>query len=321
MKRRALLASLALAPWLARARQGRIQRIGFLGLTSPAAIASSLDGLRAGLREHGYVEGKTCVIEYRFAQGRYERLDALAVELAQLKVDVLLSQGTNGTRAAMRATTTIPIVMAGISDPVTTGLVKSIARPGVNVTGPMFFTQELSTKRLEFLNLALPHAKRLAVLVNPDNSSHPPIVRAMEANAAALGVELHRFEARGAGDLEAAFAAMASARVGGTVMVDDGSLNAQAAALVKVAEKQKLPLIGILEMVPAGGMMAYGVNRYEMFRRVAVYVDRILKGAKPEDMPIERIASYELVINKGAAARLGITIPQSLLIRADRVIQ
>ena len=261
------------------------------------------------------------VIEYRWAEGRYERLSALAAELVQLNVDVLLSQGTDGTRAAKGATTTIPIVMAGISDPVATGLVNSIARPGGNVTGPMFFTQELSTKRLEFLNQALPRAKRLAVLVNPNNTSHPPIVRAMESNAAALGVELLRFEARGAGDLEAAFAAMASSRIGGVVMVDDGSLNAQSAAMADLAAKRRLPIIGILEMAPAGGLMAYGVNRYEMFRRVAAYVDKMLKGAKPADTPIERIASYELVINKSAAARLGITIPQALLIRADRVIE
>lgn len=324
MKRRAALIAILALPVAAFAQQpAKIPRIGFIGLASASAPANvtRLEGLRTGLRELGYTEGKNIVIEYRWAEGKYERLRGLAEELVRLKVDVLVTQGTDGTRAAKLATKMIPIVMTGVSDPVVTGLVDSLARPGGNVTGPVYFTQELNTKRLEFLNQALPRAKRFGALVNPDNTSHPPILRAMESTARTLGLDLQRFEARRPGDFEGVFDAMASAGVGGVLIVDDGMFNANIAAIGDQARKRKLPATGVLELQAASGLIAYGINGADMFRRSAAYVNKILKGAKPGDLPIERVSSFELVISKKAAARLGIRIPQTLLLRADRVIE
>ena len=321
--RAALVAILAL-PVAALAQQpAKMPRVGFIGLAAASAPSSiaRVEGLRAGLRELGHVEGKNIVVEYRWAEGKYDRLPRLAAELVSLNVDVLITQGTDGTRAAKLATTTIPIVMAGVSDPVATGLVDNIARPGGNITGPMFFTQELNTKRLEFLSQALPRSKRFAALVNPDNTSHLTILRAMESTARTLGLDLQKFEARAPGDFESVFNAMASRGIRGVVVVDDGMFNANIMAIGDHATKRKLPAIGVLDLPGAGGLIAYGVKGSDLFRREAAYVDKILKGAKPSDLPIERIASYELVINKKVAKELGVTIPQSMLIRADRVIE
>jgi len=323
LRRAALIAILAL-PVAAFAQQpAKIPRIGFIGLTSPSAPANvaRIEGLRTRLRELGYAEGKNIVIEYRWAQGNYEGLRGLADELVGLRVDVLVTQGTDGTRAAKLATKTIPIVMAAVSDPVATGLVDSIARPGGNITGPVYFTQELNTKRLEFMNQALPRAKRFAALVNPDNTSHPPILRAMESTARTLGLDLQSFEARRPADFERAFTAMAPAGVSGVLIVDDGMLTSNIAAIGDQARRRKLPTTGVLELQAAGGLIAYGINGADMFRRSAEYVDKILKGARPGELPIERSSTFELVINKKVAKELGVTIPQSMLIRADRVIE
>lgn len=322
-KRRALVAVAAGAPFvpIAAWAQAGMPRIGYLGLATPAAMSQLLDALRAGLRERGYVEGRNIAIEYRWAEGRYERLGALAADLVGLKVALILAQGTDGTRAAKLATTSIPIVMVGVSDPTVTGLVDSIARPGGNITGLIFLTEELNVKRLDFLSQALPQAKKFAALVNPANTSHPPILRAMEASATRLGVEVQGFGARGPAEFEAALKAMVAARVAGVLMVDDGMFNANIGALGREAAKVRLPLIGVLETIGNGGLMAYGVNRIDMYRGAASYVERLLKGAKPSDLPINRIANYDLVIDKGVAAGLGVAIPQPLLLRANRVIE
>jgi putative ABC transport system substrate-binding protein len=322
--RRRLLAGLAVAlgaPLHALAQPVGLPRIGYLGLATPAAMAGPMDALRAGLRELGYVEGKSITVEYRWAEGRYETLGALAADLVGLKVALILTQGTDGTRAAKLATTTIPIVMIGVSDPTVTGLVDSIARPSGNITGLIFLTEELNVKRLEFLHQALPRATKFAALVNPNNTSHPPILRAMETSARQIGVELQKFEARQRADFAPAFKAMAAARASGVVVVDDAFFNGNVPALGAAATQAQLPMIGVLEGIGHGSLIAYGVNRLGMYRRGAIYVDRLLKGAKPGELPIERVASYDMVIDKGAAARLGIALPQTLLLRADRVIE
>ena len=298
-----------------------LPRIGFLGLVTPAALAGPIESLRAGLRELGYVEGKTIRIEYRWAEGRYETLPALAADLVKQKAALILTQGTDGTRAAKGATKTIPIVMIGVSDPTVTGLVDSIARPSGNITGLIFLTEELNVKRLEFLHQALPRATKFAVLVNPKNTSHPPIYKAMEASAAALGIEVHRFEAGQPAAFDAAFKAMAAARAAGVVVVDDGFFNGNMPAIGAAATRAQLPMMSTLEGIGNGSVLAYGVNRLGMYRRGAIYVDRLLKGAKPSELPIERVASYDMVIDKGAATRLGMAIPQTLLLRADRVVE
>ena len=322
--RRRLLAGLGAAlgaPLHALAQPAGLPRIGYLGLVTPAAMAGPMDALRAGLRELGYVDGKTIRIEYRWAEGRYEALPALAADLVKQKVALILTQGTDGTRAAKLATKTIPIVMIGVSDPTVTGLVDSIARPSGNITGLIFLTEEVNVKRLEFLHQALPRGTKFAALVNPKNTSHPPIFKAMEASAAALGIELHKVEARQSADFEPAFKAIAAARAAGVVVIDDAFFNGSMPALGAAAAKAQLPTIGVLEGIGHGSVIAYGVNRSSMYRRGAIYVDRLLKGAKPSELPIERVASYDLVIDKAAATRLGIAIPQTLLLRADRVVE
>jgi putative tryptophan/tyrosine transport system substrate-binding protein len=324
LTRRRLLAGLGAAlgaPRSAFGQSAALPRIGYLGIVAPAAMAGPMDALRAGLRELGYVEGKTIRIEYRWAEGRYEILPALAADLVKQKVALILTQGTDGTRAAKLATKTIPIVMIGVSDPTVTGLVDSIARPSGNITGLIFLTEELNVKRLEFLRQALPRSTKFAALVNPQNTSHPPIFKAMEASAATLGIELQRFEAAQQADFDPALKAIAAARAAGLVVVDDALFNGSMPAIAAAASRAQVPMIGVLEGIGHGSMIAYGVNRAAMYRRGAIYVDRLLKGAKPAELPIERVASYDMVIDKAVATRLGIAIPQTLLLRADRVVE
>jgi putative ABC transport system substrate-binding protein len=321
-----LAVSLVLAAPLASFAQQpppRIARIGFLGVTSASLSVSVIrvEALRRGLRDLGYVEGKNLTIEFRWAEGRHERLPELAAELVGLKVDVIVSQGTQGASAAKQATATIPIVMPVVADPVDTGLVASLVRPGGNVTGLTWFSQEVSAKRLELLKDAVPRTKRVAVLSNPDNSSNPPILQAMELAARSLGLELQQFQARGPSELESAFAAMAVKRVDAVTLIEDAILLANATAIASLALKNRLPLIASNEHAEAGSLMAYGADFTEMFQRAAKYVDKILKGAKPGELPIERATKFDFVINLKTAKALGLTIPQSALIRADQVIE
>ncbi|HKA43146.1 MAG TPA: ABC transporter substrate-binding protein [Burkholderiales bacterium] len=302
-------------------RQGKLRRIGFLGPAALSATAHRVEGLRAGLRELGYVEGKNIAIEFRFADGKYERLPELAAELVRLKVDLIVTHGTPATQAAQQATATIPIVIATITDPVASGVVASLRQPGKNVTGVMVFTQELNEKRLEMLRQVFPNAKRVAILANADNVSMKSLAPALEATGKALKLEVKRFDVRSPDEFEKAFSAMAAARVDAVVPIEDAMLFTNDQALADQAAKRRLPLIAWKEAAEKGGFLAYGVDFPDMFRRSASYVDRILKGARPADLPMERSTKFELLVNMKTARSLGIKLPQSVLVRADRVIE
>jgi putative tryptophan/tyrosine transport system substrate-binding protein len=317
-----LALGLTFAPVAAGAQQAeKIYRIGFLGPSSLSTHANRVEAFRAGLRELGYVEGKNIRIEYRWADGKYERLPDLAGELVGLRVDVLVTFGTSGAIAAKQTTLTIPIVMAGTGDAVATGLVASLARPAGNITGLSNFSPELMAKRLELLKEAVPRAGRAAVLVHPDNAVNVPVLKAMENTARSLNVELQRFEARRPSEFDSAFSSMAKSRVDVVVVTDDPLFNANARAIANLAVKKRFPAAGPEEFVGAGGSIGYGVNFPDMFRRAAYFVDKILKGAKPADLPVEQPTKFELVINLKTAKALGLTIPQSVLLRADQVIE
>ena len=326
--RRTVLKALTGATLLARPLAGlaqqpaKIARIGFLGLVSSTGWASRVEALRAGLRDLGYVEGKNIVIEFRWADGKYDRLPNLAAELVRLNVDVLVTAGTPGTRAAKRATSTIPVVMAVSGDAVATGLVASLARPGGNITGSTFFDPELTAKRLELLKEAMPRVAQVAALLNPDNpASIGPVLQAMQIAAKSMKVGLQQFEVLGPNEFDSAFAAMANRRVDAVAVLDDGVFLANARAIADVAAKNRLPLIGNKEFAEAGGLIGYGVNFLELWRRAAYFVDRILKGAKPGDLPVEQATKFELIINMKTARALGIKIPDSILVRANKVIE
>jgi putative ABC transport system substrate-binding protein len=301
--------------------QGKVWRIGFLGSGSAAGYAKQVEALRAGLRELGYIEGKNVLIEFRWADSDYARLPELANELARLNVDVIVTHQTAGTKAAKNATKTIPIVMARGGDPVAQGLVASLARPGGNITGTVNFSQELSAKRLELLKEALPHTQRVAVLFDPDNPSVGLNVHAMERAAKSLKLGLPRFAVGGPDEFTSAFAEMAKQRVDAVALPEDVLLNTYEGAISDLAAKHRLPSIGRKEFGEAGGLIGYGPNALEMFRRAGYYVDRILKGAKPADLPIEQPTKFEVLVNLKTAKALGLTIPQPFLMRADRVIE
>ena len=326
MDRRAFIGRVAggvlAAPLAAFAQQaGKIARIGFLGATSASGYAKQLDGFRLGLRDFGYMEGKNIVLEYRWAEGNYAQLAELAAELVRSKVDVIVTHGTPGTRAAKGATTTIPIVMAISGDAVATGLVVSLPRPGGNITGSTFFDPELSAKQIELLKEILPRITRVAVLVNPDNPVIGPVFKAMEITAKSLKLGLQQFAVRGPNEFENAFSAMVKKRVEAVAIQEDGMLNANVRTAGDLTMKERLPSIGNIEVPQAGGLLGYGVNFPEIFRRAAYFVDKILKGAKPADLPVEQPTVFELVINMKTAKALGIQIPQSVLLRATEVIQ
>ena len=280
-----------------------------------------MDALRQGLRDLGYVEGKNLIIEYRWAEGRYDRLPDLARQLVRQRVDLIVTHGTPGSLAAKQATTTIPIVMAISGDAVTTGLVASIARPGGNVTGSTFFFPELNAKRVELLKETLPGATRMATFGNADNPSVAHALKQMEPMARALKVDLEVVQVRRPDEFARAFSAMAKRRVEGVVLIDDALLTASVQQLADLAAKTGLPTIGGREYTHAGGLMAYAVNFPVIWRRAAVFIDKILKGAKPADLPVEQASTFEFVINLPTAKALGLTIPPSVLARADEIIQ
>jgi ABC-type uncharacterized transport system substrate-binding protein len=329
MDRRRFLAStgavLLGAPLAAEAQPGgKIPRIGFLvaSSASDAAIARWIEAFRQGLRDLGYVEGRNIVIEYRYAGEKYERLPALAAELVRLKVDVIVSHGTPGPLAAKQATSVIPIIMTSAGDPVASGLVSSLARPGGNVTGMSLMVPELGGKRLQLLKEILPGLSRVAVLWNAANPYNSLVVREMEATATTVGVQLQSLAVRGPDDIEDALVAAATGRAGALTVVEDPLTNTKRKQIVDFAAKSRLPAIyGIKEFVDAGGLMSYGVYFADSYRRAAVYVDKILKGAKPADLPVQQPTKFEFVINLKTAKALGLTIPPSLLGRADEVIQ
>ena len=309
-----------IAPLVAAAQPVGIPRLGVLAPTT--CSHPNYQALREGLRALGYVEGQTIIIECREAAGRYERVAQHADELVRLKVDVLVTDGLRAARAAKEATKTIPIVMGAVGDPVRGGIVNSLARPGANITGLTLVTAEMNPKRLEFLKAAVPGNPRVAMLMNPDNPSAAQGRRETETAARSLGLTLHVVEARRPEDLDRAFTEMLKGQARAVVVLPDPMLLAHRTQIAALAAKSLLPAIGeASEFAAAGGLMAYGPRIAENFRRAAVYVDKILKGANPADLPVEQPRTFELVINLKTAKALGLTIPQSLLQRADQVIQ
>jgi putative ABC transport system substrate-binding protein len=327
--RRAFLGTLAggllAAPLAAGAQQAaKVYRIGLLGGSPP----NSPGGRRAwerffqGMRELGYVEGQNILVEGRFYGDHTERLPALAAELVQLKVDVIVAGAPPAPEAAQRATTTIPIVMATHTDPVGSGLVASLAKPGKNVTGLSTLGPELVGKRLQLLKEAVPGISRVAVLSNPTDTSQALLLREAQVAARSLKVQLQVLEARAPSDFAGAFSAMTKERAGGVIIFTSSMFYNERTRIAELATRSRLPAIySVKDFAEAGGLMAYGVNLGESFRRAAVYVDKILKGAKPADLPVEQPTKFDFFINLKTAKALGLTIPPSLLGRADEVIQ
>ena len=315
-----LTLSLLVALLTAEAQEAtHVYRIGLLN----SAPTSRVEALRQSLRERGYVEGQNLVIESRYAEGSVERFPDLAAELVRLKVDVMVAGGP-AVRAAQHATRTIPIVMAGANDPVGEGFVASLAHPGGNITGLSLLGAELPGKRLEILKELVPPSARIAVLANPANARYGSVMHNLTVAAQALGFHLHVVEIRRADELDIAFAAMTQARADALVVVDDGVLlsSSLGGRIVDLAAKSRLPAIYIAKFhVEAGGLMSYGASFPDIWRRAATYVDKILKGAKPADLPIEQPIKFEFAINLKTAKALGIAFPPTLLIQADEVFQ
>jgi len=300
---------------------GKTYRIGMLDVVSPALNAANLDALRQGLRELGYVEGQNLVIEYRSADGRPERFPGLAAELVRLKVDLIVTRTSPAAQAAKGATRTIPIVMASIGDPFDPGVVASLARPGGNVTGLSAMITEVAAKRVELLRELAPGLARIAALLDMGN----PIARSqwkeIETAARSLGIQAQLLDMRKSEDLGRAFDAAVGQRADALVVAQT-IMMANRRLLVDLAAKHRLPAMSASrEFVDAGGLISYGVSYPDLYRRAAGFVDKILKGAKPGDLPVEQPTKFELVINLKAAKALGLTIPQSLLLRADQVIR
>jgi putative ABC transport system substrate-binding protein len=312
--------------WMPRAAEAqparKIPRIGFLASFSAEVIKSRVATFQQALRELGYVDGESIIIEYRYADGRFERLPNLAAELVRLRVDLFVVVGAPAAHAAKNATSFIPIVIGNAADPVGTGLVASLARPGGNITGLSDFNLGVVTKRLELLKEVVPTASRIAVLLNPANPTNPLQLKEIQAAAPALGVTLLPVEAKEPGDIDRAFAVMRNERAGTLIVFGDPMFGTHQRRIAELAVKGRLPTIwAVGENVNAGGLMSFGTNFDDLYRRAAVYVDKILKGARPADLPVEQPTKFELVINMTTAKALGLKIPPSVLSRADRIIE
>jgi putative ABC transport system substrate-binding protein len=326
MKRRGfitLLGGAAVAlPLIARAQTfGRTFRIGFLGTTSYAEYQRLVDAFRAGLRQLGYEEGKNIVVEYRWGEGKYERLPALAGELVKLNVDVIVTHSTPGVLAAKQTTSTVPIVMAAVADPVVVGLVPSLARPGGNVTGLSFFWAEIAAKRVQLIKEAVPVLTEVAVFINPATPATPMGVAEMRRTATALGLELTPIELQHRDKITAAIERVGPPPRTGIVMLEEPFFISNAVEIAETALKRKVPLVGFRPQARSGALLVYGVELADLFRRAAAFVDKLLKGAAPADLPIEQAVKFDLVINLKTAKTLGIELPTSLLVRADEVIE
>jgi putative ABC transport system substrate-binding protein len=296
-------------------------RIGLLIGSSEAFVAPHIKIFRQALSALGYIEGGNIAIEYRYADGKYDRLPVLAADLVRLKVDIVVTEGTPPTRAATQATTTIPIVMTVTGDPVAAGLITNLARPGGNLTGASFFLPEMAAKRLQILKEVIPTLSRVTVVWNPSNAVHGPVVKEVEAAAKAFGINVHQLEIQAPADVDDALLAI-SKRGESLVVLEDAMINVCSSQIAQVALRHRLATIfGLTTFVEAGGLMAYGPNRPELWRRAATFVDKILRGWKPGDLPVEQAVRFDLVINVRTAQRLGLTIPPSVLVRADEVIQ
>jgi putative ABC transport system substrate-binding protein len=320
--RRAFCSMLLALPFAAQAQQaGKIPRIGRLFFSASAEVAR-MEAFSRGLSELGYVEGKNIVIESRYADGKLDRLPALARELVSLKVDVIVTGGGTATRAAKDATATIPIDMTQDPDPVGSGLVASLARPGGNVTGLSSFGRELSGKRLEILREVIPKLSRVAVLGNSTNPAYPQVMRELEAAAKAFGVKLQYLDVLDSKDIEPAFRAAGKGRANGVLTLPSPVLLSQRTQIVELAVKNRLAAIYHLhQYIEDGGLMYYGVNILDLDRRAATYVDKILKGRTPQDLPVEQPMRFEFIVSLIAAKKIGLTIPPNVLVRADRAIR
>ena len=328
-RRRQILIALGsgafLTPYASFAQQtNKLRRIGFLVAAArpPSIDAHYMGTFIRGLRDLGYVEGKNFVIEWRFADGNYQRLPALAGELVGLNVDVLVTGGTAANGALQKATTTIPIVNATMSDPVGNGFAKSLAHPGGNITGLALATTDMSPKHVELLRLIVPKLTSLGVLVNLGNSAHPAVAKSITTNAQRLGIKVRILDARNADGLTRNFSIMKQERTEAVIAVVDAFFISQRREIAELALKNNLPsMFSAQEHVEAGGLMSYGQNLADHYRRAAAYVDKIFKGAKPGNLPIEQPAVFSLTINSKTAKALGLAIPQELLLRADKVIE
>ncbi len=326
MDRRTFIASMVgavlSASLTAQAQQaGKVYRVGFLW-DSPAVWPHALEAFRQGLRDLGWVEGRNIVIEYRWAEGRFDRLPGLAEELVRLKVDVIVAPTSIYAAAAKRATSTIPIVFASHADPIGSGHVASLARPGGNITGLTVMMSETTAKGLELLKEAVPGLSRVAVVWDPATPSHGPGLKAVEAAGRTLGLRLQTVPVRSATEFDGAFSAIVQERAGGVLVLSTPLFMGGARRLAELAMKHKLPTMFVpREHVEAGGLLSYSPDRADLYRHAAIYVDKILKGANPADLPVQQATKFELVINMKTAKALGLTIPSSLLQRADEVIQ
>jgi len=313
---------LSTAPSLWAQQSKKVPRIGYLSVLSPSSDSARIEAFRQGLRELGYVEGQSLAIEPRYTEGKLDRLPDLAGELVRLNVDVIVAGGSTAIRATKNATKLIPIVMAHGSDPVELGYVASLARPGGNITGLTHLAPELGGKRLELLKDMIARLSRVAVLTDPGTGGHGPQIRELEIAAPALGLQLRPVEVRAPSELESAFSAMTMWRADAFIGLQQPTLDRLRQRIVDLAAKNRLPaMYPNREYVETGGLVSYAADIVAMFRRSAVYVDKILKGTKPADLPVEQPMKFELIINLKTAKQIGLTIPPNVLARADRVIK
>jgi putative ABC transport system substrate-binding protein len=321
--RRTFCSMLLALPIPAQAQQStKIPRIGFLNATSPSTVAARLEAFRQGLRELGYVEGKNIVIEYRWAEGKIERLPDLATELVRLKVAVIVTASSTVTRAAKEATSTIPIVMSNDNDPVGNGFVASLARPGGNITGLATLYPEISGKRLELLKEIIPKLSRVAVFGTSTQPGNAQLLREVELAAGAFKVKLQYLDVLDPKNIETTFRAASKGRAEAILVLTSPALFSQRTQIAELAVKSRLPAIyANIEYVDAGGLMSYGTSITDLYRRAATYVDKILKGRTPQDLPVEQPMKFEFIINLQAAKKIGLTIPPNVLVRATKVIR
>ena len=317
-----LLAGCGMSPWTGR-QAAKVPVIGFLAVGSREGRAPLIEGFLQGLREHGHAEGRTIVIEYRFSEGRDDRLPELAADLVALKVELIVASGTPASFAAKQATGAIPIVMGGLAaNPVETGLVASLARPGGNVTGMSMISSQLGGKRLELLKEIVPGLSRVAVFWNPANPTYGPVLQELEEAARTLGLELQRLEVRVPEDFEGAFEAASRQRAGALVAPADPLTTNRPKVVADLAAKHRLPaMMEVKQFVEAGGLVSLGPDLVDLYRRSATHVDKILKGARPADLPVEQPTKLDLSVNLATARALGLTIPQSILVQATEIVQ
>jgi putative ABC transport system substrate-binding protein len=324
MKRREvmlLLGGAMAAPRVLRAQQKAMPVVGFLHFASPGPFALYVGAFRQGLSETGYVERENLGIEYRWAEGRYDRLPALVVDFVDRKVDVIVAAGPPAARAAKSATSTIPIVFSS-ADPVEEGLVDSLARPGGNLTGVSLLTVELMAKRLELLSELVPQAKVIALLVNPNNPDTEPMIRDVQEAARTKGVQLPILKARSESEIDAAFASLVQLEAGGIVVGTDPFFASRREQLAALAARHSVPAIyDFREFAAVGGLISYGTSLTGTYRQLGIYAGKILKGAKPADLPVQQPTTFELVVNLKTVKALGLTVPPSILARADEVIE